>query len=104
YLEPLGDVALVSGGQYDGVGRDAAAVDELGAAAEEPPDPGHDLDVAGADPGERADVEHGRPPPGVLELEGPPGWPGDADLGEVAEEEPCQDDQDPVHHPQRQEP
>jgi len=45
YLEPLRDVAVVAGGEDDRVGGDAAAVDELGASADEPFDPRHDLDV-----------------------------------------------------------
>ena len=49
-----------------------AVVDELGASADEPFDPRHDLDVAGADPVECADVEHRRPALGVLELQRAP--------------------------------
>lgn len=103
YLEPLRDVAVVAGGQYDRIGGDASAVDELGAAAEEPLDPRHDLYVSGADPGERADVEHGGPAPGVLELERAPGRAADAELVQVAEEEAREEDEDGVHQPQRQE-
>jgi len=36
---------VVASGEDDGVGGDAAAVDELGASAEEPLNPRHDLDV-----------------------------------------------------------
>lgn len=103
YLEPLRDVAVVAGGEYDGVGSDAAAVDELGAAAEEPLDPRHDLYVSGADPGEGADVEHGCPAPVVLELQRPRRGAADAELFQVAEEEAREEDEDGVHQPERQE-
>jgi hypothetical protein len=103
YLEPLRDVAVVAGGEDDRVGGDATAVDELGASAEEPFDPRHDLDVAGADPVERADVEHGRPAPGVLELQRAPRRAPDAELVQVAEEDPREEDEDPVDQPERQE-
>jgi hypothetical protein len=103
YLEPLRDVAVVAGGEYDRVRSDAAAVDELGAATEEPLDPRHDLYVAGADPGEGADVQHGGPAPGVLELERAPGGAPDAELLQVAEEEAREQDEDGVHQPERQE-
>ena len=94
---------MVAGGEDDGVGGDAAAVDELGASVDEPFDPQHDLDVAGADPVECADVEHRRPAPGVLELQRAPRREPDAELVQVAEEEPREEDEDPVHQPERQE-
>ena len=94
---------MVASGEDDGVGGDAAAVDELGASVDEPFDPQHDLDVAGADPVECADVEHRRPAPGVLELQRAPRRAPDAELVQVAEEEPREEDEDPVHQPERQE-
>jgi hypothetical protein len=62
---------VVSGGHYDGVGGDTAAALELGATAGEPPDPRHYPHVAGADPGEGADFEHGVLPLAFLSWSGP---------------------------------
>lgn len=94
---------MVAGSQYDRFGGDAAAVDELGATAEEPFDPRHDLYVTGADLVEGADVEHGCPAPGVLELQRSPGRAADAELLQVAEEEAREEDEDGVDKPERQE-
>ncbi|BAS87695.1 Os04g0129050, partial [Oryza sativa Japonica Group] len=102
YLEPLGHIAAVAGGEDDGVEGDDAAVGELGEAPAEAGDAGDDGDLAGADPGEGAVVEHRGAAGGVLELERAGGGAADAELGEVAEDEPGEEDEDLVDEPERE--
>lgn len=103
YLEPLGHIAAVAGGEDDGVEVEHTTIGELGMGLVEAGHGRHDVDVAVAYTFQGAVVEHRRAAVGLLELErAGSGGAADAKLGEVSEYEPREEDHDLVDDPERE--
>lgn len=90
--EPLWHIASVAGGEDDSVDMDGGAIGEHGVGAREAGDAGDDGDLAAPDPGECAGVEHRGAAARVLERERADSRAVDAELVEVAEDEPGEED------------